>query len=197
MKTTIPKRLEVDLGELQSILAEVKDLLKTAKYKILESAVKMIVWLQGAVKEKSITIAALKRLFFSKDTENLKNVKRRAKTSEQKKDQTGDKATVQEPGEANSYTTNPNSPLSPEERKRLLNLKIQNLKKKGHGRRPLNSFDFAKITCIMHDKLAAGSICPTCGKGKVYDWEPETILVFKGQPPIKAEAHSAPGFAMQ
>src|SRR5271154_1218814 len=75
-----PKRIEVDQEELEAILAAVKPSLNPAQYKILESAIKMLIWLQMVVKEKSISIARLARMFFGKRTENLKNLKDRANT---------------------------------------------------------------------------------------------------------------------
>ena len=45
----------------------------------------------------------------------------------------------------------------------------------------------------MHGTLKVGDACPLCGAGKVYDWDPEAILVFKGQSPIRAEAYCAQG----
>src|SRR5271154_3099194 len=75
-----PKRIEVDQEELEAILAAVKPSLNPAQYKILESAIKMLIWLQMVVKEKSISIARLARMFFGKRTENLKNLKDRSKT---------------------------------------------------------------------------------------------------------------------
>ncbi len=75
-----PKRIEVDQKELEAILAAVKPSLNSSQYKILENAIKMLIWLQIVVKEKSISIARLARMFFGKRTENLKNLKNRAKT---------------------------------------------------------------------------------------------------------------------
>lgn len=56
-----PKRLEVDQKELEAILIAVKSSLNSSQYKILESAIQMLIWLQVVVKEKSISIARLIR----------------------------------------------------------------------------------------------------------------------------------------
>ena len=77
MNFAIPQRIEVNQEELESILDKVKAHLTSDQYKILSSAIKMIVWLQVAIKEKSVTIAKLKYMFFGKKTESYKNIKKK------------------------------------------------------------------------------------------------------------------------
>jgi rubredoxin len=40
-----------------------------------------------------------------------------------------------------------------------------------------------------HDELAKGEICPECEKGKVYKYDPSTLLRIVGQSPFKPEQH--------
>jgi transposase len=78
MKPEEPKRVDIDKEELMGILQTVEPLLPHRQYKILEAAIKMLIWLQFSVREKSISIARLGRMLFGKKTENLKNLKNRA-----------------------------------------------------------------------------------------------------------------------
>lgn len=216
MKANPLKRIEVNQKELESILAIAKAHLTTAQYKILESAINMIVWLQFSLKEKSISIARLRHMFFGKKTESYKNIKRRAQL------QAAAQAATQSEGEPNLSNSNQggtpltgveNTPVANESASTLPKNDqgatpvpvIENIpapaepqakegkteKKKGHGRRSINDYVVTKITHIILDNLKSGCSCPSCEKGKVYYWDPETILVFKGQPPLKAEAYCA------
>lgn len=65
--------------------------------------------------------------------------------------------------------------------------------KQNHGKRPLDDYKVSKIIHIPHDKLKAGEECPLCKKGTLYSFNPEILLVIRGQPPLKAEAYSAEG----
>lgn len=65
--------------------------------------------------------------------------------------------------------------------------------KKGHGRRRLDDYRVSKIIHIPHDMLKPGEKCPLCKKGRLYQVDPEVLLVILGQPPIRAEAYSAQG----
>jgi transposase len=100
------------------------------------------------------------------------------------------------PEEKPSTGTSDNSEVSPSQ---PVSAKIDSpkqptpKKKKGHGRRPLDDYNFSKIIHIPHDKLKAGEKCPLCKKGTVYYIDPEVLLVIRGQPPLKAEAYSAEG----
>jgi len=198
-----PKRMEVDQKELEAILAIVKPYLNSSQYKILESAIKMLIWLQIVVKEKSISIARLARMFFGKRTENLKNLKDRAKMkagsgvaasdndgldenlscneSEQASDKQGD---ADQKNEAVSLSNNGPSKDEPQ----------NSTKKKNHGRRPLDGNNVSKITYVPHECLRTGQKCPLCLKGTLYDIDPQTLLLIRGQPPLKGEAYSAQGF---
>jgi transposase len=225
-----PKRIEVDEEELKAILAIVKPSLNSAQYKILESAIKMLIWLQVVVKEKSISIARLANIFFGKRTESLKNLKDRAKTKSTSDDaasnndesdenlpcngseQVSDKQSEDEPksndrsdenlfyygseqaSEKQVDANQKNGPASSIDHLHSEDEPQNRAKKKNHGRRPLDAYNVSKITYIPHDCLHVGQKCPLCLKGTLYDIDPQTILLIRGQPPLKGEAYSAQGF---
>lgn len=193
MSIATPERIEVNQEELESILAIVKVHLTSDQYKILSSAIKLIVWLQLAIKEKAVTIAKLKHMFFGKKTESYKNIKKQtpdALKDKETQSQTADESSTPTDAQGDaSATSAENTPKKPDQSTD----DPKQEKRKGHGRRSLNDYDFSKITCIIHGTLKVGDVCPLCGLGKVYDWDPEAILVFKGQSPIRAEAYCAQG----
>jgi transposase len=197
-----PKHTEVDQEELEAILAAVKPSLNSSQYKILESAVKMLIWLQFVVKEKSLSIARLTRMLLGKSTENLKNLKKRANAKTPSDDVNSND---DEPGENPSGNESEqssdkqkdadqkNNAVSPSSNAPSEGAPQSSKKKENHGRRPLDDYNVSKITYIPHDCLRAGQKCPLCLKGTLYDIDPQTLLLIRGQPPLKGEAYSAQG----
>jgi len=197
-----PNHLEVDQEELEAILAAVKPSLNSSQYKILESAIKMLIWLQIVVKEKSISIKRLAYMFFGKKTENLKNLKNRAKTNAasddaaSNNDGSDETQSSNESEEASDKPANANQkdePTGPSNRNSSEDDSQNPENKKNHGRRPLNNYNVSKITYIPHECLHARQKCPLCLKGTLYDFDPQTLLLIRGQPPLKGEAYSAQG----
>lgn len=82
-----PKKLNIDPNELSAILEVVKPYLTKAQYTIINSAFQTLAWLLSVVKDKSCSIAKLRRLVFGKKTENLKNLRDRL---EENKEPTSD-----------------------------------------------------------------------------------------------------------
>jgi transposase len=207
MSTKPPKHTEIDQKELEAILAAVKLHLNSSQYKILENAIKMLIWLQFVVKEKSLSITRLARMLFGKGTENLKKLKSRvkAKNSSDNTDLNDDgpdenpsnnglekSSDKQKDTDQKNEAINPSNNVPSEEKSSEEELQDPE-KKKGHGRRPLDDYNISKITYIPHDCLSAGQKCPLCQKGTLYDIDPQTILLIRGQPPLKGEAYSAQG----
>jgi transposase len=198
-----PKYTEVDQEELEAILAAVKPSLNASQFKILESAIKMLIWLQFVVKEKSLSITRLARMLFGKNTENLRNLKKRAKTNTPSND--ADSNDNDEPGEnpsSNGSEQSSDQQTDTDQKSEAISLsndvpsegESQNPeKKKNHGKRSLNDYNVSKITYIPHDCLRAGQKCPLCLKGTLYDIDPQTLLLIRGQPPLTGEAYSAQG----
>lgn len=220
MKKQTPKRIEVNQQELESVLAKVKKVLLENEYEMIECSVQMVIWLQISLKEKSISIAKLLHMFFGKKTESQKNLTKRAKSTKGVEDliaalTEAQKAVTEATAsnlQVNSPETSPSDletfpiatgtdlivhnkglekPVLPEPKIQLTDLEEA---KKGHGHRPLDDYNFSKITYIMHDSLKKGDDCPICENGRVYNWTPTALLVFKGQEPLKAEAHVGENF---
>lgn len=78
MKSKQPNHIEIRQEELEAILVTIKPILSLSQFKTLESAIKMLIWLQFVIKEKSISITRLGRMLFGKRNESLKNLKKAA-----------------------------------------------------------------------------------------------------------------------
>lgn len=60
----------------------------------------------------------------------------------------------------------------------------------GHGRRAAADYKGAKHVNVSHPTLTPTCLCPTCGKGKVYDLKPaRPLLRIVGMPPIQATVY--------
>ena len=59
----------------------------------------------------------------------------------------------------------------------------------GHGRNGVGSYSGAVKIQIPHSSLKEKDRCPTCGKGKLYNAEPATIVRVTGQAPLSAKVY--------
>jgi len=62
-------------------------------------------------------------------------------------------------------------------------------KVKGHGRNGSDSYTGAARICLTCDQVRPGDRCPTCGKGKLYAYEPGEIVCIRGQAPLHATVY--------
>ena len=68
--------------------------------------------------------------------------------------------------------------------------KPKHTRPKGHGRNSHRSYTGARRVRVKHASLAAGQLCPNCGKGKLRPQkEPAVVLSVSAQPPVGALIH--------
>jgi len=68
--------------------------------------------------------------------------------------------------------------------------KTTNTKKRiGHGRNGIQAYQGAKKIRITHKELKRGDCCPDCGKEKVYEQQPVSLIRVAGMAPINAEIY--------
>ena len=60
-------------------------------------------------------------------------------------------------------------------------------KPKGHGRNGASAYTAAEKITVPYDGLKPGDECPLCPGGKVYPWEPGTVVRFTGGAPLQAK----------
>ncbi|MCP4146487.1 MAG: IS66 family transposase [bacterium] len=63
--------------------------------------------------------------------------------------------------------------------------KDKKTKKPGHGKNGAASYSGADVIEVTLGDLNSGDICPSCQKGKLYDWKPGKILRLSGGTPVK------------
>lgn len=182
----LEKRTEVDQEELDMILAAVKQHLSPSHYKTLEDAIKMLIWLQSVIKKKTSSIRSLARMLFGRKTDSLNNLKKQVKDCLPSSIENSAQDPQIDPSNAGNESS-PNEPGCPEK------THSNQMPRKNHGRRPLEDYNIAKMTHIPHNCLKAGEKCPLCKRGTLYNIDPQTLLVIRGQSPLKGEVYSAQG----
>lgn len=73
-KGKAPEILQLSTAELEKLLAEVRPLLPTASYNLIESLLRTLVWIMGLLEQKQTTIARLRRLLFGEKTEKTRKL---------------------------------------------------------------------------------------------------------------------------
>jgi len=112
-----------------------------------------MIWMESSLREKSLSIIRLKAVFGIK-TESAKKLKGLLQPSKTKNGT--DAGDDKEPPDKDPA--------------------------KGHGHRPASDYQEAELLKIAHEALKKGSICPECGKGKLFNLAPGTVIRIVGQP---------------
>lgn len=163
-----PKRLDFSADEIESLISRIEDQhLEVGDFPLLADLVRAMVWMGDSLREKSLSIVRLKAIFGIK-TESAKKLKNLLKPH--------GKGTGENSNE-NGSEDNTDSIPSDEE--------APNMDKDttgGHGHRPSSDYQEAELIQIVHEALKKGSICPECGKGKLFNLTPGTVLRIVGQP---------------
>lgn len=176
-----PKRLDFTPEEIEALITRIENQqLEASDFPLLADFVRALVWMEGALKEKQLSIARLKAIFGIK-TESAEKL---SKLLEQLPSQSGDSSPSSSPAEEdsnNSYSEEvPAVDNVPSEEK---------TSSKGHGHRPSTDYQNAEILRIAHESLKKGSICPECNKGRLFNLSPGTVLRITGQPWLKVQIY--------
>lgn len=161
-----PKLLELDRGELETILEHTKTAtLSEDEYTKLRVAMETLIFLTQELEKKHVSIQRLKQLLFGVSTETTRKVIERILDEAQKESKSGDDAVQEKEADI------------PE-------------KAKGHGRNGAEDYAGAETVHVMHKSLKAGDDCPECRKGTVYETaEPGCLVRITGQAPLKATVY--------
>ncbi len=154
------ERIELDMTDMEALLARVRQEWGEQDYEKLRKLLDAYVYLTDLVQDDHTTIARLRELLGSKQSEKTAKVLGRTGSNEPEK--TGGKPTA-----------------SGKRRKR-----------KGHGRNGAEAYDGAQRIRIAHASLKPGDRCPTCEQGKVYKRNPPGVIVrIQGRAPITATVY--------
>jgi transposase len=202
------KFTKIDKTRVEVILAAVKPVLSSDDYMDLKQTLTTFIWLQDIIREKSISMLRLSQMLFGKRTESMQNLKNRVKEqegsagstagsnsskpqSENQSSPSDDEQGTSSPKESIVPQGSTSSQASASSQEGIVPQKGSS--PKGHGRKPLEAYDVTKLIHISHDKLEPGQVCPLCSKGRLYQVDPQVLILVKGQPPLEAEAYSAQG----
>ena len=159
-----PERIELQMSELEAILARVKSSLSPEEYDKLHGALETLLFLTQELEKNRVSVQRLKQLLFGATTEKTRKVLERALEQAGADPQTEDEDSSQEP--------------TPPE------------KVKGHGRNGAADYPGAEKIKISHQTLKPGDSCPQCHKGTVYETvEPGRLVRIRGQAPLGATVY--------
>jgi len=159
------KRIEIDMGELKAILDRAKPMLSEQEYETLQGVVETLRFLMQELEKKNVSIKRLKDLFFGAATEKTRQVLERIAQTPA----SGPEPSTEKPTDGDSQK--------------------EEEKPAGHGRIGADAYTGAQVVKIAHESLKKGDICPSCRKGKVYDWTPGLIVKVTGQAPLGATVY--------
>lgn len=161
-----PKRLDFTAEEVENLITRIENQnLEANDFPLLADVLRAMIWMEGALKEKSLSIARLKAIFGIK-TEKAKKL---AGLLHNTANELNQNLTDEENSESNC--------LSNEEKKSK-----EKEPAKGHGHRSSSDYQEAEIIRVAHETLTKGSLCPECGNGKLFNLAPGTVLRVTGQP---------------
>ena len=175
VKTKSPKRIEIDMSELQAILQRTHDgPLGAEDHQKLTAAVETLGFLTQALEKKGTSLERLRRLLFGPSTEKTRDVLAAAGAGS--KSERAEQEASESTGEAG-----PEAAASATE---------QAEKRPGHGRNGAAAYTGAQKVSVPHESLKAGDPCSKCKSGKVYPLaEPAQLVRVKGQAPLMATVY--------
>lgn len=160
--TKRPKRIDFTAEEIEFLIQRIEtQSLDADDFPLLADLVRAMIWMEGSLREKSLSIARLKAVFGIK-TESAHKLKGLLNA----KANTGDKGSSGKNSSENNLIQQP-SDKNPA---------------KGHGHRPASDYEEAELIKIAHEVLQKGFTCPACGKGKLFNLAAGTVLRITGQP---------------
>lgn len=161
-----PERIELQMSELEAILARVQSRLSPEEYDKLHTALETLLFLTRELEKNRVSVQRLKQLLFGAATEKTRQVLEKAMQ------EVGVDSPSDGPDDSSS------SPESPAE------------KPAGHGRNGAQEYTGGQKVPIPHPSLQGGDACPHCKKGKVYEMaEPGRLVRIHGQPPLGATVY--------
>jgi len=158
-KTTAPsgpERVELEMSELEAILARVKTSLSPEEYDKLHAALETLLFLTRELEKNRVSVQRLKQMLFGTTTEKTRKVLQKA---------------LAEAGvDSEAGGDDVPRPKPPPE------------KAKGHGRNGADAYTDAEKVKISHKTLKPGDRCPECNKGIVYETtKPGRLVRLRGQ----------------
>ncbi len=157
--------------------------LKDSDYEVLVALLNTYFYLIHLLEEKKLSIQRLSRLFWKK-SEKLQNIFK-TDDGENKSKEAGLSEPAANPSEGDSVDADTeDNPPNGEAKK-----EVPKKKKPGHGRNGAQHYPGADLIEVELDGMKSGDCCPSCQKGKLYDWKWGKVLRLTGQAPIKCNLY--------
>ena len=179
MTATGPRRVDLDIGQLESIVERAS--LSEQDRATLIAAVGTLAFLTRELQNRRASVARLRKMLFGARTEKSSTVLESIGGNDVGEagadglpgdNHAPDDTSVQPTGEITAGQPEPKP------------------KRKGHGRRSAASYRGGEKVTVEHDTLQALAPCPACQKGKLYELQiPAVIVRVTGQAPLGAAVY--------
>lgn len=172
-----PKRVEVEIEQLEAILQRAESALSAEDREILRAAIESFAWLTEQLQKKNVSLARLRQLFGLSTSEKAKDV-------------------LGEEGQESDEAKNNDAPdgTSKSDAGKKSGEGEEKEKQKGHGRNGADDYKGAERIYTPHESLKPGDPCPECEDGKVYRQpKPQVLVRVKGAAPLQATVYEQEG----
>jgi len=173
MTRKTPEIVEVDTSQLEALLHRAEDqAFEKDDYETIGHVLESYVYVTGLLRDKNTAISRLRKILFGSQTEKTDAV---IGSSGESPSPVPDGASAPTPEATDAdEEANPDNDVS----------------RKGHGRNGADAYPAAERIDVSHSSLEAGSACPDCGQGKVYEVSIPGVLVrVVGQAPLHARVY--------
>ena len=175
MVSTKPTTIEIDVQKLEEVLRRVEaNDLTEEDCQTIRTLLASYVHLTELLRDKSTSLARLRRMLFGASTEKTAAVLGGGKDSQ---------SPSAGPAEAAAKGNLESDSASATERG-------AKMPPPGHGRNGAEAYAGAEKVVVKHESLQAGDPCPQCDKGTIYETgRPGVLVRLVGQAPIQAKIY--------
>jgi transposase len=163
-----PELVSATQQELDEILQRARPALSDPQYQLLEAVLATFVHVMLKLQNAKTSIKRFRSMLFGQRTEHKRNVLERTGLGADPQGQ-----------EATGSGTELAQVLVP----------VCKPRPPGHGRNAAQAYSGAPIVECEHTELKSGDRCPQCGKGRLYDSPPKSLVKVVGQAPLGATVY--------
>ena len=163
------------MTEVEAALVRVQTQLGPQDYELFRRLVNTLLAVSRILNSQRSLVSRLRRLFGLSSSEKSRSLLAEKDTGAEVSDSAASSAAP--PGPSTKDTESPSGPGTAPE------AEAEPKKRKGHGRLPASAYEAATHIAVPHASLSAGTACPDCQRGKLYELkEPARYLRIFGQP---------------
>jgi transposase len=171
-----PRRLDFTPDEIESLIERLDNQkLDPVDFPLLADVLRAMIWMESSLKEKTLSIARLRAIFGVKTESAKKLAGLLQQANAEKSNEQNSKGSSEADNASSGKQESSTESKAPQENS-------EDKSKEGHGHRPSSDYKEAQLIQVAHEALKKGSICPECGKGKLFNLSPGTVIRITGQP---------------